>query len=88
MLGQRINNAKRVVILVEDENGREYGWMIHGPAQAWWDNYSMQGGSAHAVIHAAGEFQRMSKSPQSREIEAKMIAAIELLEGRTNELPG
>lgn len=82
MLGQNIDNARRVVLLIQDANGREYGWELFNPAQVRWDNYSMVNGSAHATIHASGEFHRMSKSPRSREIEQRMIDGIEVLEGR------
>lgn len=87
MLGQNIPNARKVVLLIEDENGREFGWMIHNPANVRWSNYSMVNGSAHATIMASGEFQRMSKSPRSREIEARLNHEITELEEGRRELP-
>jgi hypothetical protein len=87
--GQDIPNAREVILLIEDADGRQHGWKIHNPANVRWTWDGSKGGNegAQGTVTASGTFQRMSKSPRSREIEAKMIAAIETLEGGARELP-
>lgn len=89
MIGQNIPNARSVILLIEDDQGRQYGWQIHDPADVRWEMTGVIFGNegTQARIIASGTFQRMSKSPRSREIEERMIAAIHTLEpGGSNEL--
>jgi hypothetical protein len=72
MTGQRIRDARRVVVLVEDVRGRQYAWEVLQPQRVEWEHLGMISHSAHARVVVTGEFHRMSKSPESREIEAAL----------------
>lgn len=88
MIGQNIDNARRVVVLIQDAEGREHGWEILDPGRVRWEMTGVVLGNegTQARITASGTFHRMSKSPRSREIEQRMIDGIATLEGPRGEL--
>jgi hypothetical protein len=61
MIGQDIRNAKRVVVLVEEEGGRQHGWEIFWPRSCSWTWTGLVAGSSHARMTVEGEFHRMSR---------------------------
>lgn len=74
MIGRNVPNARSVILLIEDENGRQYGWKIHNPVDVRWEMTGVKFGNegTQGRIIASGTFQKMQKSPESREIEQRM----------------
>lgn len=60
MMGQKFNNARRVVLLVEVD-GRQYGWEVLPPNRVSWEMTGIVAGSTHATVSATGEFHRLTR---------------------------
>lgn len=60
-VGQEFTNAKRVVVLIEGQDGLEHGWEVFNPRQVDWEFYGIIGGSSHATMTVSGEFHRMTR---------------------------
>lgn len=69
MIGQKFENARRVVLLVEVD-GRQHGWEIVGPNRVSWEMTGLVAGSTHATVKATGEFHRLTRQTFDIMIEA------------------
>ena len=58
--GQQIRRPRRVVVLIEDETGKQHGWEIFN-GRAEYDITGYPGGSAHGRVSVEGEFHRMAR---------------------------
>lgn len=72
--GIQLTDVRRVMVFVEESDGKMHGWEVLG-GSASYRLTGHPGGSAHAVIAAAGEFHRIAKDNHSLAIENAMRTA-------------
>ena len=64
MIGQRVMNAQRLVLLIESD-GRQYAWEVIDPGEVSWEFSGMtRHGGTQAKVTAAGTFHRITKDAE------------------------
>jgi hypothetical protein len=61
---QEFTNPRRVVVLVEEADGKQDGWDVFEVASARWEWAGMDRNGARATITVTGSFHRISRSPE------------------------
>lgn len=72
--GMKIHKPRRVMVFIEEADGRMLGWEVldPGPVSYRLTDRTRTTGSAHAALSVEGEFHRVAKDERSMAISAAM----------------